>query len=1099
MRALSAGELTTVSGTTFQIATRIKVQNGSGTLKDYSAYVERLVLDQDIDQQAQGATVDFTRDPSATASLAPLREDSTLNVLDDGVTYSPAIDIGRKITIEIATTELGVSPGSGDWKMMFVGYIGEVDWSKPVVNVDCQDQSVQLIERWMDTEYTIAEGTLLEGAIQSLLNAYFTGGDAITLNVPVSPDFPLTAGTIPVQSISDAINFLANLAGWTIGYKWNEDDDEFQLTLYGPDRTKTAPDFTFTPSRYIDVKRLSFNRSEIRNKGRLYFWPASGSAIAYVDYQDDDSIARFGEKLIVINEADDSPIDSSIEAQKMLSGIILDTKDPKAEQEIEAHLFWPVELGDLYRFEANGVHYSVDEDWAVSGIRHELSQGSHRSLLKVRGSPAAGYFTWLNKASSPGTGDEGFVRVFRIVNFREVERSATEITLGWEAGDPVPDQLWLYLVTKTQPVTGDPWADLSGTPYVRLTGDTTEYTVPIPKLGTITFGRLVPVGLDGTFGNPWDFTLQPNNAAPSISHPVQTVAASGLTVDLAFDVQDPAGLGGTLYVWTNHSSANDADSALDWEGSLVIADTVTPFTADQADVFTLFGGGTSTLLNDITVHAGKGKRVFAEFVNSEGTSSGIQTILLLPGKPPVTSTGTLVPDIVDTQAIAALAVTAAKIGAAAVEAGKIAANAVTATEIANLAVTTAKIADLGVTAAKIGAAAVEEAKIAAGAVVEAKIGAQAVTTAKLANLAVTDAILAAGAVTTTKITDDAVTTPKIVAGAIVTSKIAAGAVTANEIAANTIVAGNIAAGTITGTEIAAVTITGNKLVANTITAAQIAAGTITATELAAGSVTASKIGAGEVTAGKIAALSITGAEIAAGAITAAKITAGTITSAEIAAGTITAANIASATITSGEIAALTINAGNIASNAITAAKIAAGTITAAQIASGTITSNEIAALTINASNIAGGAITASKISVSTLSAVAAEMGSLVMTYGTSSLAFKYTSTNVGAIDATYTAISNQQGIRLVAYDSDGSLRAATWTSGTGSYIGYGEFSVGGSISATQAIYAAASNASRPSLRIPHGTAPSSPADGDIWTTTAGLFVRINGSTIGPLS
>lgn len=37
------------------------------------------------------------------------------------------------------------------------------------------------------------------------------------------------------------------------------------------------------------------------------------------------------------------------------------------------------------------------------------------------------------------------------------------------------------------------------------------------------------------------------------------------------------------------------------------------------------------------------------------------------------------------------------------------------------------------------------------------------------------------------------------------------------------------------------------------------------------------------------------------------------------------------------------------------------------------------------------------------------------------------------------------------------------------------------------------------FNLPHGTAPSSPVNGDIWTTTAGLFVRINGSTVGPLS
>lgn len=45
----------------------------------------------------------------------------------------------------------------------------------------------------------------------------------------------------------------------------------------------------------------------------------------------------------------------------------------------------------------------------------------------------------------------------------------------------------------------------------------------------------------------------------------------------------------------------------------------------------------------------------------------------------------------------------------------------------------------------------------------------------------------------------------------------------------------------------------------------------------------------------------------------------------------------------------------------------------------------------------------------------------------------------------------------------------------------------------------ASTTARASLRLEHGVAPTSPNDGDIWTTTAGLFVRINGATIGPLS
>jgi len=40
----------------------------------------------------------------------------------------------------------------------------------------------------------------------------------------------------------------------------------------------------------------------------------------------------------------------------------------------------------------------------------------------------------------------------------------------------------------------------------------------------------------------------------------------------------------------------------------------------------------------------------------------------------------------------------------------------------------------------------------------------------------------------------------------------------------------------------------------------------------------------------------------------------------------------------------------------------------------------------------------------------------------------------------------------------------------------------------------ASAAGHAGFRLPHGAAPSSPGDGDVWTTTSGLFVRINGVT-----
>lgn len=45
----------------------------------------------------------------------------------------------------------------------------------------------------------------------------------------------------------------------------------------------------------------------------------------------------------------------------------------------------------------------------------------------------------------------------------------------------------------------------------------------------------------------------------------------------------------------------------------------------------------------------------------------------------------------------------------------------------------------------------------------------------------------------------------------------------------------------------------------------------------------------------------------------------------------------------------------------------------------------------------------------------------------------------------------------------------------------------------------ACSTSFPSAEFPHGTAPTVPVDGAMWTTTTGLFVQINGATVGPLS
>jgi hypothetical protein len=47
---------------------------------------------------------------------------------------------------------------------------------------------------------------------------------------------------------------------------------------------------------------------------------------------------------------------------------------------------------------------------------------------------------------------------------------------------------------------------------------------------------------------------------------------------------------------------------------------------------------------------------------------------------------------------------------------------------------------------------------------------------------------------------------------------------------------------------------------------------------------------------------------------------------------------------------------------------------------------------------------------------------------------------------------------------------------------------------TGSIIAPAATTSITSIRLPHGTAPTAPTNGDVWTTTTGIFARINGVT-----
>lgn len=406
MRSATAPELTVLAGLTRQVTWRVKVANGSGTMIDLSTWVESISIDQDIDQPVAGATVTFTRASGVLQTLSPLRTDSTLNVKDD-FSYSPQLDLVRAITIEPATTALGVVPVAGDYKLLFKGTTRRVAFHASPVGVECRDEGAKLVDRWVEAKalYGSAPGVAVETVMQQIHDAVL-GGGVVPVYTPASPGYLISpAYQQQIQSLMEADVALAQGPGWDVRYKWDNGTSAFRFTFYAPDRAKTVPDYTFGPSGYFDVTKLELEETDIRNAIIVeYRDSADLGNRKTITVTDGPSITKYDRKPLPIIEGDASPIDTTAEATTLANSALADLKDPKADQEIVLPFFWPGELGDLYRFSANGVHYNTDQDWAVVNIVHDLSPSRHETRIRVRGKPAGQYLTWLGRGSTIGGG-----------------------------------------------------------------------------------------------------------------------------------------------------------------------------------------------------------------------------------------------------------------------------------------------------------------------------------------------------------------------------------------------------------------------------------------------------------------------------------------------------------------------------------------------------------------------------------------------------------------------------------------------------------------------------------------------------------------------
>lgn len=490
MRVFLAHEQALLTGAAYRVHTQLWVEDPDGTFRDVTAlggkdWLVGFEYSAAADQPVGSIRAELWREDVAE-SLAPLMGGSSLN-RDAAGSYKRFLNAGREFFIRNALTTVSSAPAAGDWWEVVRGQIDDVPHGgrQSRIALTGRDLGGILLDTKTQTKEEYGtDGQTMEAGIQAVLNRWFP---SVTLYTPVA-----TGKTIPKikiekdRSLLEAIREIAHGIAWDVRYQWDQGTQSFRLTLYKPARDKSIADgFPITPGLYKDVRDLTITRRLVRNDFSIEFLNAATGKREVRTRVNQPSIDEYGRLWMGFEEADDSPIDTPAEADDLLAAADNDVSEPLADQEIEMLYFPHIQLGDLLRFEPNGVHYDSAQQWAVVGYRHRLYPKERRTWIQTRGKPVGMVREWLRRALAPAT-DES---TYTLNNFRDTVREGRTIQFDWENGPRVAE-IWLTRHGVRGTVSADPWAPSSVVP--EFLGLATSYTVERPPQGALTYLQFEP-------------------------------------------------------------------------------------------------------------------------------------------------------------------------------------------------------------------------------------------------------------------------------------------------------------------------------------------------------------------------------------------------------------------------------------------------------------------------------------------------------------------------------------------------------------------------------------------------------------------------------
>lgn len=325
-----------------------------------------------------------------------------------GTRLSGYLNLYQRIRIYTAIMpDEQMAPGSGDWQLMFDGRIDTINLGEATAVLSCRDAITALIiDRQREADGLIATQAM-ESFIQAILDNSLST-DAPTLYTPTSPSFTILSYNVEPMSVAEAIRDVYLYIGWDCRPKWRSSTSQFELTLYDPDRTKASADYTFDADRYLTIDQCGIDIANIRNVVVVWYWDGTTTngtkaVPKSITRTDTASIAAYGRRWMEITEAQTSALDTPTEVQAFADAILSDLAQPDMTFSVQAPYFWPIELNDLYDFEADGLRFSATQRLAVESYRHTISaDGDASTSIQVSGKPKSGRQVWLGRESRQG-------------------------------------------------------------------------------------------------------------------------------------------------------------------------------------------------------------------------------------------------------------------------------------------------------------------------------------------------------------------------------------------------------------------------------------------------------------------------------------------------------------------------------------------------------------------------------------------------------------------------------------------------------------------------------------------------------------------------